>query len=123
MEQSKLYKSVRDYTLLQFYALAIFNYATGDLLSRLSSISWLPNNGNDSEYHVCDWDYIVCDGGTDTIGLPVGGVMKGLKFTCKSSIYIQKSKKYYSLKICCFMQIRREVLQHAKVPLKNLHLS
>jgi len=62
LKQSTLNNSPRDYTFLQFYALAVFNYATGDLL-RLSSKSWFPNNGTDSEYGFCDWDYITCKNG------------------------------------------------------------
>ena len=62
LEQSPLYNSVRDYTLSQFFALAVFNYATGDLLSNQS---WLQDNGTVSKYDFCKWDYIRCNDGND----------------------------------------------------------
>jgi Leucine-rich repeat (LRR) protein len=65
LEQSTLNNSALDYTLLQFYVLAVFNYATGETLSKLPSNTWLPNNGTDSEYNFCDWVYITCNGEKD----------------------------------------------------------
>jgi Leucine-rich repeat (LRR) protein len=65
LEQSTLNNSALDYTLLQFYVLAVFNYATGETLSKLPSNTWLPNNGADSEYNFCDWVYITCNGEKD----------------------------------------------------------
>ena len=65
--KSTLYNSATDYVVLQFYVLAEFNYATGDLLS---GESWLHDNGTASEYNVCDWDNTDCnDGRTDITAL------------------------------------------------------
>jgi len=63
LNDSPLYNSVRDNTLLQFYALAVFNYATGD---HFLNQSWLPKNGTVSEYDFCKWGYIRCNDVNET---------------------------------------------------------
>ena len=74
--KSTLYNSATDYVVLQFYVLAVFNYATGDLLS---GESWLHDNGTASEYNFCDWDNTDCnDGRTDIAALsPLGSQLFG----------------------------------------------
>ena len=74
--KSTLYNSATDYVVLQFYVLAVFNYATGDLLS---GESWLHDNGTASEYNFCDWDNTDCnDGRTDITALsPLGSQLFG----------------------------------------------
>ena len=66
LELSTLYNSVTNYTLLQFYALAVFNYATDNTLS---NNTWLQDNGTDSEYNFCVWNCIDCNSGTDITAL------------------------------------------------------
>ena len=68
MEQSELFKSIRDYTLRQLYALAVFNYATGNLLLNQS---WLKDNESASQYRFCYWSGIECEGGYDITALVV----------------------------------------------------
>jgi len=74
--KSTLYNSATDYVVLQFYVLAVFNYATGDLLS---GESWLHDNGTASEYNFCDRDNTDCnDGRTDITPLsPLGSQLFG----------------------------------------------
>ena len=73
--KSTLYNSAIDYVVLQFYVLAVFNYATQDLLS---DESWLHDNGTASEYNFCDWDNTDCNGRTDITALsPLGSQLSG----------------------------------------------
>ena len=65
LQQSTLDNMPRDYTLLQFYALAVFNYATGDTLSKNT---WLQDNGTASQYDFCYWNNINCEAGKDCEG-------------------------------------------------------
>ena len=69
LQQSTLDNMPRDYTLLQFYALAVFNYATGDTLSKFLSNTWLKDNGTVSQYNFCYWENINCEGGKDITNL------------------------------------------------------
>ena len=78
LQQSTLDNMPRDYTLLQFYALAVFNYATGDTLSKFLSNTWLKDNGTVSQYNFCYWENINCEGGKDITNLqPISSQLVG----------------------------------------------
>ena len=92
--QNAVYNNATNYIWLQLYVLAVYNYATDDLLSCLS---WLRKSGTPSQYQFCDWRFISCNNQSDitvlgTVNLeldgslpPEIGLLKNLTFLDLSS--------------------------------------